>query len=76
MQGRTFLRTMFDNLLFNNPICKAILRVVNFCNEQDCLKQKKLKISKNMPFNKKEEYSGYSRNFIFDGKKASGVIYK
>ena len=68
MQGRTFLRIMLDSLFVNNPLCKAISCVVNFCNEQDIYNQKKLKFSKNMPLINNRKPTAYENRFIFANK--------
>ena len=66
MQGRTFLRIMLDNLFINNPLSKAIVALVNFCNEQNYYYRKELKFLTKMPLNKKEEYNIYkNEKFIF-----------
>ena len=68
MQGRTFIRTMFD-ILFDNALCKTIASIVNFCNEQKYYNDNELKFLKKMPINNiKNEYM--SNRFIFDTKKA------
>ena len=68
MQGRTFFRIMFDNLLFNNSFCKAVIALVNFCNEQRYYKQKELKFLKKIPLNKTQTVS-YTNKFIFSNTK-------
>ena len=65
MRERTFFRIMLDNLLVNNAICKAILSLVNFCNEQSYFSSRKLKFSKKMPLNKIEQDGVYKTKFIF-----------
>ena len=67
---------MIDNLFINNPICKTIIALVNFCNEFTYLGQRKLKFLKKMPLNKKEDTTMYSNRFIFDSTKISGVNLK
>ena len=76
MQGRTFFRIMLDNLFINNPFCKAIGALVNFCNEQTSYNPQNLKFSEKMPFIKKEATVNYTTRFIFDTSKASGVSFK
>ena len=76
MQGRTFLRTMFDNLLFKNPIYKAVQSFVKFYDEKDIFGQKKLKFSENNPFNITIKKHNYQKEFIFDRQKASGAMFK
>ncbi len=73
MQGRTFFRIMFDNLFINNPLSKAIISLVNFCNEQSYYNNKKLKFLKKMPLNNIEQTSSYDRRFIFNSNPKSGV---
>jgi len=67
MQGRTFIRIMFDNLFVNNALCKAIVSLVNFCKEQGFYYKKDLKFSKKMPLNKIET-NIYDNRFIFNSK--------
>ena len=76
MQGRTFFRIMLDNLFVNNPFCKAVCALVNFCNEQSSYAPKNLKFSEKMPFTKKEVAANYKTRFIFDSSKANGVSLK
>ena len=76
MQGRTFLRTMLDSILVNNAFCKAIVALVNFCNEQSYYNRKELKFLKKMPLNKIEQDSSYKNKFIFSGTHNSGVNLK
>ncbi len=73
MQGRTFLRIMLDSLFINNAFCKALAKVVKFCNEQSPFFKEKLKFSQKMPFTKTEQKNNYKTKFIFDGKQASGT---
>ena len=68
MQGRTFIRTMLD-ILFDNALSRAIMSVVNFCNEQAYYNNKELKFLKKMPI--KDIKNNYIHNkFIFDTTKA------
>ena len=68
MQGRTFIRTMFE-ILFNNSLCRTIASIVNFCNEQAYYNNKELKFLKKMPI--KDIKNNYIHNkFIFDTTKA------
>ena len=76
MQGRTFLRIMIDNLFVNNAFCKAILALVNFCNEQSYFAKKELKFLKKMPLNKMTQDSSYKSKFIFNSTYKTGVDYK
>ena len=76
MQGLTFFRIMFDNLFLKNPLCRAIVSIVKFCNEQSIFGSKTLKFSQKMPFTKTEQTYNYKTKFIFDGKQASGVGLK
>ncbi|MBR2430740.1 hypothetical protein IKB17_04700 [bacterium] len=76
MQIRTFLRIMVDNLFINNPFCKAVIALVNFCKEQGLIGSSELKILKNMPLKKLEEEKVYQKKFIFKNNHSSGVYYK
>jgi len=76
MQGRTFFRIMADNLFVNNAFCKALVSLVNFCNEQRYFAPKKLKFLKKMPLNNIEQDSAYKKRFIFNSTHQSGVDYK
>lgn len=76
MQGRTFFRIMLDHLFIDNPFCKALIALVNFCNEQTNYEPQKLKFSEKMPFTKKEATVTYKTRFIFDSAKANGVSFK
>ena len=77
MQGRTFLRTMLDNIFIKNPFCKTVIALVNFCNEQCGFNKKNLKFSEKMPFNSlKTKTYDYKTRFIFDSSKASGASLK
>ena len=69
MQGRTFLRTMLDSILVNNAFCKAIVALVNFCNEQSYYNRKELKFLKKMPLNKTEQNIIYDKRFLFNTQK-------
>ena len=76
MQGRTFFRIMADNLFVNNPICKAMSALVNFCNEQRYCAHQELKFLEKMPLNNISKDSVYKNRFIFDPTQKSGVDYK
>ena len=76
MQGRTFLRIMIDNLFVNNAFCKAIIALVNFCNEQNYYNRRELKFLKKMPYNNIQEDTSYKKRLLFDTQKASGVKFK
>ena len=76
MQGRTFFRIMLDNLFVNNALCKAIVALVNFCNEQSFYNRKKLKFLKKMPLNTIKQDSVYDKRFIFNSNPNSGVNIK
>ena len=76
MQGRTFLRIMLDSLFVNNPVCKALAYLVNFCNEQSYFYKKDLKFSKKMPLHEIETENSYKTKFIFKSKQNIGVDYK
>lgn len=74
MQGRTFFRIMIDSLFVNNPVCKAVAALVNFCNNSVFYNKKKLKFLKNMPLTKAE--SDYKKRFVFNSSCAYGVDTK
>ena len=74
MQGRTFFRIMFDNLFVNNAFTKALINLVNFCNENKIFAKNELKFLKKMPLNNKQEVV-YKSKFIFDANK-TGVKCK
>ena len=76
MQKRTFFRILIDNLILNNAFCKAIVALVNFCNEQSYYGQKKLKFLKKMPLTKVQTTQNYQSKFIFKPNQISGVDYK
>ena len=76
MQVRTFLRIMFDNLFVNNAFSKALLSLVNFCNEQAYFSKKELKFLKKLPLNKIETENSYKTKFIFKSNHKTGVDYK
>lgn len=76
MRARTFFRIMIDNLFVNNPFCKAIIAVVNFCNEQNYYNRKELKFLKKMPLNNISKDSMYKTRFIFNSTITSGVDKK
>jgi hypothetical protein len=76
MRGRTFFRIMIDNLFVNNAFCKALLALVNFCNEQSYYGRKKLKFLKKMPLNNIESINKYDKRFVFNSNPNSGVNYK
>ena len=76
MQGRTFFRIMIDSLFVNNPICKAICTLINFCNNSVFYDKKKLKFLKNMPLTKTEPVSDYKKRFVFDSSCVYGVDSK
>ena len=75
MQVRTFLRIMFDNLFVNNVVCKTLISIVKFCNEQNYFYKKELKFLKKMPLNKMEQKSSYNK-FVFKTPHKSGVDYR
>ena len=76
MQGRTFFRIMIDNLFVNNAFSKAIVALVNFCNEQSYYHRKELKFLEKMPLTKTEQDSSYKNRFIFNSTYKTGVDYK
>ena len=75
MQKRTFFRILVDNLILNNAFCKAIISLVNFCNEQSYYNKKELKFLKKMPLNKMEQKSSYNK-FVFKTPHKTGVDYR
>ena len=76
MQGRTFFRIMINNLFINNAFAKALISLVNFCNEQMYNNRKELKFLKKMPLNTIKKNSVYSKKFIFNSTNHSGVDFK
>lgn len=55
------------DIFLKSAAVKTVASIVNFCNEQQYLGQKKLKFSKNMPIvNSKVEK--YDSRFLFNGK--------
>jgi hypothetical protein len=64
---------MIDNLFVNNALCRAIISLVNFCNEQRYYNQKELKFLQKMPLTKLEKDSVYKNKFIFNSAHKSGV---
>lgn len=75
MQGRTFLRIMFQNIFANNVFSKTLLAFVNFCNEQSLFVQKELKFFSKKPLNNIEPNGISDNRFIFSTKN-SGVKFK
>ena len=69
MKNRTFIRSMLD-LILNNPLCKAIQYIVNFCEESSYFGQKKLKFIPKMPI-RDIRTKNYKSKFIFHSE-----IYK
>ena len=64
MQGRTFLRIMFENLFVNNALSKTIIQLVKFCQEQWFYgNPKHINIFKTTPNSVKNSKSDYK--FIF-----------
>ena len=76
MQGRTFFRIMLDNIFVNNPLYKAIVALVNFCNEQNYYNRKELKFLGKMPLNNIQQENTYKNKFIFNPKQKTGVDYR
>ena len=76
MQGRTFLRIMFNNLFVNNALCRALVSFVNFCNEQRYYNRKELKFLKKMPLNNIRNNNTYSKKFIFKSTNNSGASFR
>ena len=75
MRERTFFRIMIDNLFINNAFCKALLALINFCNEQQYYGKKELKFVKKMPLYNIKQNKSYDNRFIFNSTKNSGVDY-
>ena len=73
MQKRTFIRIMIDNLFVNNAFCKAVIALVNFCNEQSYYGKRELKFLKKMPLNKIRQENNYKTKFIFNTTHKTGV---
>ena len=74
MQGRTFFRTMFENLFVNNAFCKALAALVNFCNEQCYYGKKELKFLKKMPYNRVgKSNASYPNKFVFRATEIHGA---
>ena len=67
---------MVDILFLNNPLCKTIVALVNFCNEQSYFNQKELKFLKKMPLNNIKKNNYANNRYIFASKPNSGVFYK
>ena len=73
MQVRTFFRIMADSLFLNNPFCRTIITLVNFCKEQCRFVRNELKFSKKMPLNHVQGNGVYQKKFIFDSTLKTGV---
>lgn len=73
MQIRTFLRIMADSLFINNPFCRTIIALVNFCKEQCGIMNNELKFSKKMPLTHAQGNGAYQKRFIFDSTLKTGV---
>lgn len=67
---------MIDNLFVNNAFCKALVSLVNFCNEQSYFYKKELKFLKKMPLIKKEEKNVYTNRYLFTNTQHSGIDFK
>ena len=76
MHGRTFFRMMIDILFINNPFCRAISTIVNFCNNQRFYNKKELKFFRNVPLSNIEHKYDYKKKFIFDSSQATGAYLK
>ena len=76
MQGRTFFRILIDNLFVNNPVCKAVFTLVNFCNNSMLYNKKNLKFLKKMPLNKTRSELSYKNRFIFESSYTYGANAK
>ena len=75
MQGRTFFRIMIDNLFVNNAFCKAVVTLVNLCNNSVIYNKRKLKFLKNLPLYNKETNIDYSSRYIFNRSKVGEVKF-
>ena len=75
MHKRTFVRIMIDGIL-NNPICRAVMLLVNFCNNSMFYNKKNLKFLGKMPLKKEDKQMYYKNRFIFDSSQATGVYTK
>ena len=49
MQSRTFIRILFNNIIYNNIFSKTFILFINFCNEFGFLKGTILKKQEKMP---------------------------
>ena len=76
MHNRTFFRILTDNLFINNPLCRAVSALVNFCKEYRGQSGPELKFLNKLPLNKKEPNIDYKNRFIFDSSKMCGVNSK
>ena len=66
MQGRSFLRIMFESLFINNSFNKAIKYFINLCNNCLFYNKEKLKFSKKMPLNNIELNKQKTPHFTFN----------
>ena len=76
MQGRTFFRIMIDSIFINNAFSRAIINLVNFCNEFNHFSHKKLKFAQKKPLNNITNDNYYKNKFIFNKTENYGVDYK
>ena len=76
MRGRTFFRIMIDNLFVNNALSKALIALVNFCNEQSYYGKKELKFLQKMPLKKLEQKNKYDSRFVFNTNPKIGANSK
>jgi len=49
MQSRTFIRILFNNIIYNNIFSKTFILFINFCNEFGIFKGTILKKQEKMP---------------------------
>ena len=76
MHKRTFFRILTDNIFINNPFCRALIALVNFCKEYSENCSPKLKFLEKMPLKRKETVNCYKNRFVFDSSKMYGVNSK
>lgn len=76
MFERTFFRILVNKLFLSNPFYKALVAIVNFCNEQRGYDTKKLKFLKKVPLYKEEDNSVYKKKFIFNSSNLTGANFK
>ena len=65
---RTYLRTMFNKIFYNNVIVDFCRTVVKFCNNLPSNKENFLKFSENMPLDKMDTNEKFSFQSITGDK--------